>query len=84
MLDLRRGQTEGGLAQAKALADNQRLWAMVLDLLRDPGNALPVPLRASIVSIGLCMQREMQKPEPDFEFMAVVNENIAAGLAGRP
>lgn len=83
-LVLRRALAEGGVAQSKALADNQRLWAMVLDLLRDPGNALPVPLRASIVSVGLTVQREMQKPEPDFEFMASVNENIAAGLAGQP
>ena len=81
---LRRGREQGGLAHAKALADNRRLWGMVLDLLRDPGNALPPPLRGSIISIGLCLQREMEKPEPNVDFLVSVNEDIAAGLAGSP
>lgn len=83
-LQLRRSADQGDLSRVRALADNQRLWALVMDQLRDPANALPVPLRASIVSVGLCLQKEMQKPEPDFAFLAAVNENIAAGLAGAP
>ena len=31
------------IQQVRALADNRRLWMMVSDLLRDPGNALPEP-----------------------------------------
>ncbi len=81
---LRHGREQGGLARAKALADNQRLWTMVIDMLRDPGNALPPKLRASLISVGLCLQREMQKPEPDFDFLVSINDNIAAGLAGTP
>jgi flagellar biosynthesis regulator FlaF len=83
-LVLRRSRAQGETARVKALADNQRLWTMVLDLLRDPGNALPAPLRGSLISVGLCLQREMQTAEPDLEFLAAVNENIAAGLAGTP
>ena len=69
-------------AQARALADNRRLWTAVTDLVRDPANQLPVPLRASIASIGVAVQREMDGLEPDWEFLISVNENLAAGLAG--
>lgn len=70
--------------QVKAIADNTRLWMMVGDLLRDPENALPAALRASIVSVGKALQREMQQPSPDFAFLIAVNEDITAGLSGRP
>ena len=53
----------------------------VTDLMRDPLNALPQDLRASIVSVGLAVQREMDRDEPDFDFLIAINENIAAGLA---
>jgi flagellar biosynthesis activator protein FlaF len=72
------------IQQVRALADNRRLWTMVSDLLRDPGNALPEPLKASILSVGLTVQREMDQEAPDFEFLISINENLAAGLAGKP
>ncbi len=72
------------MEQVRAIADNTRLWMMVGDLLRDPENALPAALRASIVSVGKALQREMQQPAPDFAFLIAVNEDITAGLSGRP
>ena len=69
------------VAQARALSDNRRLWTAVTDLVRDPANQLPVPMRASIVSIGAAVQREMDGSEPDWEFLISVNENLAAGLS---
>ncbi len=80
---LRAAQNGTPLNQAKALADNTRLWMMVGDLLRDPDNALPAPLRASIVSVGRALQREMREPSPDFAFLIAVNEDITAGLSGQ-
>jgi hypothetical protein len=35
------------------------------------------------VSVGKAVLREMEKPEPDFEFLLQVNGNIAAGLRGQ-
>ena len=70
------------MIQTRALADNRRLWTAVTDLVRDPTNQLPMSLRASIISIGAAVQREMDVPEPDWEFLISVNENLAAGLAG--
>lgn len=74
----------GAIQKVRALADNRRLWMTVSDLLRDPSNALPEPLRASILSVGLAVQREMDQDAPDFNFLISINENIAAGLAGQP
>ena len=81
---LRAAQKGTELDQVKALADNTRLWMMVGNLLRDPDNALPAALRASVVSVGQALQREMQQPAPDFDFLIAVNEDITAGLSGVP
>ncbi len=81
---LRAAQGGTPLEQVKALADNTRLWTMVDNLLRDPENALPEALRASVVSVGKALQREMQQPAPDFGFLIAVNEDITAGLCGVP
>lgn len=67
-----------------AIADNRRLWSTVSDLMRDPLNALPQNLRASIISVGLAVQREMELDSPDFDFLISINENMAAGLSGQP
>ncbi|HEY7581142.1 MAG TPA: flagellar biosynthesis regulator FlaF [Acetobacteraceae bacterium] len=71
------------IGRIQAIADNRRLWITVADLMRDPANALPQELRASIVSIGVAVQREMDRDSPDFDFLIAINENIAAGLAGQ-
>ena len=70
------------IRRVRALADNRRLWMAVSDLMRDPENALPVELRASIMSVGLAVQREMDRESPDISFLIAVNENVAAGLDG--
>ena len=79
---LRAAQGGTPMDQVKALADNTQLWVMVGNLLRDPDNALPEALRASIISVGKALQREMQQPAPDFAFLIAVNEDITAGLSG--
>ena len=79
---LRQASCGSPLARAKALADNELLWLTVMDVLRDPANALPVPLRASVISLGLAVQREQRKTEPDFAFLTGINEQLAAGLSG--
>lgn len=81
---LKAARTAGPIQQIRALADNRRLWMTVIDLMRDPENALPENLRASIISVGLTVQREMDQETPDFGFLISINENIAAGLAGQP
>ena len=81
---LRAARTAGPVAQARAVADNRRLWSLVTILVRDEENQLPVPLRAQLASLSLAVQRELDGPDPDFDFVVGINENIAAGLAGEP
>jgi flagellar biosynthesis regulator FlaF len=78
---LKTARDAGSLPRVRAIADNRRLWITVTDLMRDPLNSLPEPLRASIVSVGLAVQREMERESPDFDFLIAINENIAAGLS---
>ena len=71
------------IQRVQAIADNRRLWITVAGLMRDPLNELPEALRASIVSVGMVVQREMEQESPDFDFLIGINENIAAGLSGQ-
>jgi flagellar biosynthesis activator protein FlaF len=84
IIALKGAKGASSIQQVRALADNRRLWMMVSDLLRDPGNALPDPLKASIISVGLTVQHEMDQEAPDFDLLISINENIAAGVAGKP
>jgi len=81
---LKGAKSAGLIQQIRALADNRRLWMTVNDLLRDPGNGLPEPLKAGILSVGMTVQKEMDQETPDFDFLISINEDIAAGLAGHP
>jgi flagellar biosynthesis activator protein FlaF len=78
---LRNAQNAGPLPKVRALADNRQLWMAVHALMRDPNNTLPESLRASIVSVGLAVQREMDRESPDFDFLISINESFAAGLS---
>jgi len=79
---LRAARLADPITRTRALADNRRLWIAVVDLVRDPDNALPVDLRAAIASVGLSVQREMNRDLPDLDFLISVNESIAEGLGG--
>jgi flagellar protein FlaF len=81
---LRTARGAGPIAQARAVADNRRLWSLVTILVRDVDNQLPAPVRGQIASLGLAVQRELEAAEPDFDFVIGINEHIAAGLSGQP
>ncbi len=78
---LRAARERGKIAQVRALADNDRLWITIIALVCDPENALPAEIRASLVSVGLAVQREMRRDGPDLDFLIAVNENVASGLS---
>ena len=78
---LRASQAGSATDRIRAVADNRRLWLTVMGLVQDPANQLPSGVRAAIASIGHSVQRAMDSPSPDFEFLIAVNENLAAGLA---
>ena len=78
---LRTADPNDPVAITKARADNRLLWSTVIDLLKDPANPLPDTLRGAIISVGLTVQRELDTPNPDHDFIIGINEQIAAGLA---
>ena len=76
-----RAATEAGpIERTRALIDNKRLWHMVVCIVRDPDNRLQPVMRATLASVGITVQREMDGPSPDFNFLISVNDIIAAGL----
>jgi flagellar protein FlaF len=79
---LKAARNGNALQRVRALADNRRLWTTVHDLMRDPNNNLPAELRAAIISVGLTVQREMDRDSPDFGFLLEINQNFANGLSG--
>ncbi len=80
---LRAARGADNLQRARAIADNRRLWLTVSDLMSDPGNSLPTDLRASIVSVGIAVRREMDADNPDLDFLMSINDHMAAGLGSQ-
>ena len=80
---LRAAVPQDGPARVRAIADNRRLWLAVESALTDPVYQLPADMRAALISLGRAVQREMQGADPDLAFLIEVNEQVAAGLAGR-
>lgn len=79
---LRASQSGDALTRVRALADTRLLWSTLVVVMGDPTNALPAPLRGSVISVGLAVQREVERPDPDIAFLIGVNEQITAGLCG--
>jgi flagellar biosynthesis regulator FlaF len=68
------------LAQARAVADNRRLWDAVHASVMDPTNALPAALRGQVAGVALAVLRECDQASPDLGFIAEMNDLFAAGL----
>ena len=77
-------QDGGKISRARALADNDRLWSAVIDLVKDQNNRLPQRLKISIVSVGLTVLRDLRSDKPDFRFIMSMNESMAAALSTKP
>ena len=72
-------ETEG-IARARAIADNRRLWIALDASLRHPANQLPNETKLSILKVGRVVMREMESAVPDLGFLIEVNEQLASGL----
>ena len=79
---LRHAQSGEEIDRVRAVADNRLLWSTLVLLLKDPQNAMPAPLRGTIISVGMAVQRELDTDEPDLSFVIGINEQITAGLCG--
>jgi len=72
-------ETEG-IARARAIADNRRLWIALDASLRHPANQLPNETKLSILQVGRVVLREMETAAPDLGFLIEGNEQLASGL----
>ncbi len=84
MLRTARARGPGTREVVEALFYLRRLWAIFLDDLRNPDNELPEQLRAGIVSIGIWMNKEIDRVRSgqtgDLTPMIEINEIIRDGL----
>jgi flagellar biosynthesis activator protein FlaF len=83
---LRAAQEKGALSRERveALFYLRRLWTIFLDDLKDPNNELPDQLRAGIISIGIWMNKEIDRVRGgatnDLTAMIEINQLIRDGL----
>jgi hypothetical protein len=78
----REAERDGGMALAKALADNNRLWRTVTTVTLDDNNPQPVQVRKSMLRLANSVIAEMSKPKPDIGVLIKANGHVAAGLRG--
>ena len=69
-----------GIARARAIADNRRLWIALDASLRHPANLLSHETKLSMLQVGRAVMREMEGPAPDLDFLIEINEQLASGL----
>jgi len=74
----------GAMPTINALYQLRRLWAVFLEDLSNPENALPERLRAGIISIGIWVNREIDRiitgSATDLNPLIEINEIIRDGL----
>jgi flagellar protein FlaF len=84
MLRAARDKGENSREAIEAIFYLRRLWAIFLDDLRSPENELPEQLRAGIVSIGIWMNKEIDRfragQTKDLTPIIEINEIIRDGL----
>ncbi len=70
-----------------ALDWNRRLWSVLATDCAQPGNALPAPVRANVISLGLWVNRHtsaVMAGSETFEPLIEVNRTVMQGLAPPP
>jgi len=67
-----------------ALDWNRRMWSALASSCQDPDNAMPMALRAQIISLSLFVNRHssaVMLGDEDFETLIDINRAIMQGLA---
>ncbi|MHC5307646.1 flagellar biosynthesis regulator FlaF [Bartonella sp. LJL80] len=73
---------------SEAVAFTRKLWIILIEDLGQAENALPKELKASLISIGFFILKEIQRLEngeiADFDALVEISESIRDGLASNP
>jgi flagellar protein FlaF len=83
--ELRAADAKDFPALARADTDNQRLWGTLAEDLMSDGNALPVPLRASLISLAEFVRRHSMAVlggRASVAALVDINTAIMKGLRG--
>lgn len=70
---------------SRAVTDNQRLWGALAEDLMSEGNALPVPLRANLISLAEFVRKHTMAVlggRADVAALVDINTMIMRGLRG--
>ena len=70
-------------ARVDALDWNRRVWSALSEDCSNPGNGLPAPLRASIISLAIWVGRHTSaviRRQDDIESLIEINRMIMQGL----
>ncbi|HEX2816377.1 MAG TPA: flagellar biosynthesis regulator FlaF [Phenylobacterium sp.] len=74
-------------ARIDVLDWNRRVWTALSDDCSSPGNGLPAPLRASIISLAIWVARHTSaviRRQEQIEPLIEINRTIMQGLAPAP
>lgn len=70
-----------------ALDWNRRLWSTLATDCADPGNSLPMPLRAQIISLSIFVGKQssaIMRDGESFDILIDLNRSIMQGLSVDP
>ena len=70
--------------QARAIADNRRLWMALEAAVLHSANQLPEALEGSILDMSRMVQKKMDLQTRDIPFLINMNEQMIAALSGDP
>ena len=84
MLEEARDEGRYSFKGIEAVQFTSRLWMLVLEDLGSPANGLPAELRASLISIGIFILKELeairQEQSSDYDSIIEITRTIRDGL----
>lgn len=84
LLNAAKGSKAGSLPSVEAIHFTHRLWTALLDDLGRDDNMLPTELRASLISIGIWIMKELERirqgESDDYEGIAEITGSIRRGI----
>ncbi|MGH6860362.1 MAG: flagellar biosynthesis regulator FlaF [Phyllobacterium sp.] len=84
MLEAARDEGRYAFKGIEAVQFTTRLWMIVIEDLGDPANALPQQLRASLISIGIFILKELEairhETSADYDSIIDITRTIRDGI----
>lgn len=73
----------------EALAYNRKLWTVLVSLVTQPENPLPLPIKQNVANLGIFVFNHtisvMADPKPErLDVLVNINRELAAGLRSAP